>query len=80
MAKKNQNTKSRSVEKCECSTCGQVANARPDTPHQFCKGIKLSIIAQLPAGFKDITNPNRKGTWRVFVQLPKVQVQEEVSA
>jgi hypothetical protein len=72
MAKKNQQTKDRSCVKCECSTCGQVSNARPDSPHQFCKGIKLSIIAQLPAGFKDITNPNRKGTWRPYV-APVVQ-------
>lgn len=62
MAKKSK--KSKVVVKCECSTCGQVANAQADTPHNFCKGIRLDMLARMPAQFKDLTNPNRKGIWR----------------
>lgn len=66
MAKKNQNTKSRSTVKCQCSTCGQVANAQEGTPHHFCRGFHLDIIARMPPAFKDICNPSRKGKWVKF--------------
>ena len=65
MAKKAQKTKVKTCVKCECSICGQVAFAQANTHHVFCKGISLSIIAQLPAALKSITNPSRieKAMW-----------------
>lgn len=67
MAKKGQNTKSRTTSKCQCSTCGQVANAQEGTEHFFCRGIHQDIIARLPDSFKDITNPSKKGKWVKYV-------------
>lgn len=55
------------VVKCQCSTCEQIAFVEPGKPHVFCKGIRMSIIAMLPASFKDLTNPTRKGYWREWV-------------
>jgi len=60
MAKKAQKTKVKTCVKCQCSICGQVASAQPNTHHVFCTGMSLSVIAQLPAKFKGMTNPSRK--------------------
>ena len=56
MAKKGQTTKACVVVKCACLTCGQVANAKPDTFHFSCTGFSV----KMPLGIK---NPNRKGVW-----------------
>jgi len=79
MAKKAQKTKVKTCVKCQCSTCKQVANARVNTPHFSCKGIDLSIIAQLPAKYKGLINPYRLGTWLVFVakESPLLETLEE---
>lgn len=71
MAKKGQNTKSKVTVKCQCSTCGQVANAQENTPHNYCKGIHQDILARMPVAFKDLTNPQRKGKWVRFVESKK---------
>lgn len=51
------------VSKCVCSTCEQKATVEPNSPHFYCRGIKPSILAQLPLAFKDMTNPTKKGKW-----------------
>jgi hypothetical protein len=73
MAKKNVNTKSKSKStvKCQCSTCGQVANAQEGSGHFYCKGIHQDIIDRMPAKFKGITNPSKKGTWVKHVEPQK---------
>lgn len=63
------------VVKCECSTCGQVAHVEANKPHAFCKGIRLSILERMPAMFRDLTNPNKKGKW-VPIPPPKQEEQE----
>lgn len=63
MAKKAQKTKSREVVKCICSTCRQIANAQPNSAHQFCQGIDKDIIARFPGKLRNLKNPNRMGTW-----------------
>ncbi len=73
MAKKGQNTKSKMTVKCQCSTCGQVANAQENTPHNFCKGIRLDILARMPPAFQSLTNPTKKGTWRKYQEPAKVE-------
>jgi hypothetical protein len=71
MAKKSK--KSKVTVKCQCSTCGQVAHAQENTTHNFCKGIRLDILARMPAQFQNLTNPNRKGTWLRYVEPAKVE-------
>jgi len=73
MAKKNK--VKTVVVKCECSTCGQVSFVEANKPHAFCKGIHLGILERMPAQFRDLTNPKRKGSW-----IPIPPKQEEVSA
>lgn len=65
MAKKNQNTKSKSVVKCQCNTCGQIANAQEGTTHFYCKGIHQNILSRMPDNFKNLTNPIKaaKSKW-----------------
>lgn len=49
------------VVKCECSVCGQVANAQPNTEHHYCRGIRL--VGPLPGLFSGLRKPDNKGTW-----------------
>jgi len=60
---KNKKTKSKIMARCECSRCGQVATAQPNTGHFSCVGIHKDIIARLPSNLKGLTNPSKKGTW-----------------
>jgi hypothetical protein len=53
------------VVKCQCSVCEQVAFVEPGKAHHFCRGIEQSIVDKLPAQFKDLTNPKRKGVWEI---------------
>lgn len=73
MAKKNQNTKARTTKKCQCSICGQIANAQANTPHVFCKGINLEILSRMPGRFRSMTNPQRaaKAVWLEYVEPAK---------
>lgn len=68
---KNKKTKSKVAVKCQCSRCDQIAHAQEGTVHHYCKGIHPSIIAMLPNSMKDLTNPTKKGTWKVFVEPVK---------
>lgn len=67
MAKKSKSTKSKSTVKCQCSRCEQVAFAQEGTVHYYCQGIDPKILAMLPPALKGITNPTRKGTWKIYV-------------
>lgn len=69
MAKKNQNTKSRTTKKCQCSICGQISNAVEGTVHFYCKGIHHEILARMPDKFKGMTNPKRaaQSRWVAYV-------------
>lgn len=77
MAKKNQNTKSRTTKKCQCSVCGQIANAQEGTVHFYCKGIHLDILSRMPDNFKNLTNPGKaaKSKW-----LPYAEPKKEAAA
>ena len=69
-----------SKSKCECSTCGHIAKARPNTPHLNCKGIRLSILAQFPANLQSLSIPNRQGTWECYQAQFKPQYLKEQNA
>ena len=75
MAKKAQNTKSRTTKKCQCDTCGQVSNAQEGMVHFYCKGIHADIIARLPAGFQKMTNPTKaaRSKWVLFIEPAKAE-------
>lgn len=76
MAKKNQNTKSKSTVKCKCDTCGQIANAQEGTVHFYCKGINLEILSRMPDKFKGLTNPGKaaKSKWLRYEEPAKAAV------
>lgn len=64
---KNKKSAGVKVEPCECSKCGQKSSAQPNTPHAFCRGIKL--LKPLPAMFADLRKPV-KGTWLPISGVP----------
>ena len=67
------------LQKSKCSTCGQVAKTRPNTPHLNCKGIRLSILAQFPANLQALTIPNRQGIWKSYQEQLKPQYLKELN-
>jgi hypothetical protein len=69
MAKKNQNTKNRTTKKCQCSICGQIANATVGTAHFYCKGLPLDMLARMPGKLRNMTNPLRaeKAKWEEWI-------------
>jgi hypothetical protein len=62
------------VKKCQCSTCEQVSFVEVGKPHHYCKGIPASMIARMPAMFKDLTNPKRQGVWVEMSTLDKREI------
>jgi len=65
--------KIKSVVKCECSKCGQVAFVEPNQTHAFCRGFKLS--KPLPTMFASLHGKN-KGTWIPY-QAPVAQPMQD---
>lgn len=82
MAKKAQKTKSKSTVKCQCNTCGQIANAQEGTVHFYCKGIHQDILARMPDAYKKMTNPTKaaRSKWLAYVEPAKPEVVESAVA
>lgn len=81
MAKKAQKTKSCVTVKCQCNTCGQIANAQEGTVHFYCKGIHQDILARMPPKFKGMTNPTKaaRSKWLAYVEPVKVEEPQEAA-
>lgn len=58
---KNRPTKSLHMAQCKCTSCGQVATAKVDSLHFYCKGLPLEITRKVP----NLSKPDNKGTWKV---------------